>query len=267
MRGKTLLLGALGLSFATAAAGAAVAWLVVEPPWKEPPPPLPPPPPALPINLPTAGPSVIDAEQIQSGQLTMERMPPSVVGAIQSHSMELVRTQELIAQKQARITGTCAPGSAIRIVGEDGSVICQKLPRGVTSVAALAGQTRLSTTGTAQASVPGGVGRYQTSGDDDFLVIPISLPEGATVSSFSYTFWDDATDVDAGAYLFRSDDVMMAKLATTGAAPEVRAVQTESIQAKKVDNHSYGYMVFLQLSAKAGKNLLPISASVTYRLP
>jgi hypothetical protein len=265
MRGKTLLMGGLALSFATAATGAAVAWLVMEPPWKAPPPP--PPPPALPVDLPTAGPSVIDAEQIQSGQLTMERMPPSVTGAIQQHSMEIVKTQQLLQEKQQRITGTCAPGSAIRIVGEDGSVICQKLPRGVTSVSALAGMTRVSTTGTAQASVPGGVGRYQTSGDDDFLVIPISLPDGATVTRFSYTFWDDATDVDAGAYLFRSDDMMMAKLATQGAAPEVRAVETESIQGKKVDNGSYGYMVFLQLSAKAGKNLMPISASVTYRLP
>ncbi len=267
MRGNKLLLGALGLFFATAATATAVAWLAIEPPWKEPPPPPPPPPPVLPVNQPTAGPSVIDAEQIQSGQLTMERMPPSVVGAIQSHSMEIVRTQQLIAEKQARITGTCAPGSAIRIVGEDGSVICQKLPRGVSSVAALAGVTRISTTATAQASVPGGVGRYQVSGDDDFLVIPISLPEGATISSFTYTFWDDATDVDAGAYLFRSDDVMMAKLATSGATPEVRAVQTESITAKKVNNHAYGYMIFMQLSAKAGKNLMPISASVTYRLP
>ncbi len=264
MRGKTLLIGGLALSFATAATGAAVAWLVIEPPWREPPPP---PPPPLPINLPTAGPTVIDAEQIQSGQISMDRMPPSVVGALQTHSTEIVRTQELLQQKQARITGTCAPGSAIRIVAEDGSVTCQRLPRGVSSVSALAGQTRVSATGTAQASVPGGVGRYQTSGDDDFLVIPISLPEGATVTSFTYTFWDDATDVDAGAYLFRSDDVMMAKLATQGAAPEVRAVTTEGIQAKKVDNNSFGYMVFLQLSAKAGKNLMPISASVTYRLP
>jgi hypothetical protein len=266
MKAKTLVLGALLISVPAAAVGSAVAWLLIEPskPPPAPPPPPPPPQPVLPVDSPTAP---IDAQRIQTGQLSMERMPPSVVGAIESHSVEIVKTQQLLASKQARITGTCAPGSAIRLVGEDGSVICQKLPRGVSSVAALTGVTRLSSTETAQASVPGGVGRYQTAGDDDFLVLSVNLPDGATVTGFSYTFWDDAPDVDVGAYLFRSDDVMMAKLATSGAAAEVRMVQTENIQAKRVDNSAYGYMVFMQLSTKAGKNVMPIAASVTYRLP
>ncbi len=153
------------------------------------------------------------------------------------------------------------------MVAEDGSVVCQRLARGVVSVPALAGVPRAPTTGTAQASVPGGVGRYQSSGEDDFLVLPVSLPEGAVVTGFSYTFWDADETVDGGAYLYRSDDTMMAKLATSGAAAEVRQVKTESIEARRIDNSGFGYMVFLQMSARAGQNLMPISASVSYRMP
>ncbi len=255
---RWVLAGLLG-----AGAGAGAAGLVVLAAAQHPPPP---PPPPLPPDLPTAGPP-IDADRIQSGRLSVERMPAAVTDALETHSTEIIRTQELLESKQARITGTCPPGAAIRVVGEDGSVVCQRMPHGVVSVSALTGVPRNAATGTAQASVPGGVGRYQSSGEDDFLVIPISLPDGAVVTGFSYTFWDADQDVDGGAYLYRSDDTMMAKLATSGAQSEVREVRTESIRASRVDNSGFGYMVFLQISAKAGQNLMPISASVSYRLP
>jgi len=244
-------------------AGGGAAWLALAL-VREPPPP--PAPAALPPERPTAGPP-IDAERIQSGRLSVERLPAAVTDAIETHSTEIIRTQEILATKQARITGTCPPGAAIRVVAEDGSVVCQRLGRGVASVSALAGVPRVSGTGTAQASVAGGVGRYQIAGEDDFLILPISLPDGAVVTGFSYTFWDADENVDGGAYLYRSDDTMMAKLATSGAEAQVRAVQTESIRASRVDNTGFGYMVFLQISAKAGQNLMPISASVSYRLP
>jgi hypothetical protein len=34
-----------------------------------------------------------------------------------------------------------------------------------------------------------------------------------------------------------------------------------------VDAAAYGYFVYFQVSASAGKELMPIAASVTYRLP
>ncbi|HEY6099133.1 MAG TPA: hypothetical protein VIW03_06870 [Anaeromyxobacter sp.] len=209
----------------------------------------------------------IDAAQVSTGKLAFQVMPPEVTGALELHSVEIVKTAEQLATKQARITGTCAPGSAIRLVEEDGTVVCQRFPRGVASVAAVAAVPRVSSTGTAQGTVPGGVGRFQTSGEDDFLVAPIELPDGALVTGFAYTFWDADERNDGAAYLYRTDDSVLAGVATQGARGEIRYAETDVVKERKVDNSAYGYFVYFQLSREAGANLMPIAASVTYRLP
>lgn len=247
---------------AAAAAGAGISWAALTRPW------------ATPAGARPAAPSQeypgghpIDAAQVTTGKLQLQVMPPEVTGALELHSAEIVKTAEAVASKQSRITGTCAPGSAIRVVEESGAVLCQRLPRGVASVAAVAGVPRLSTTATAQGTVLGGVGRYQTAGDDDFLVVPVQLPDGAIVTSFAYTYWDADERVDGAAYLYRTDDTVLAGVLTQGARGEVRYSETDVVKERKVDAAAYGYFVYFQLSREAGANLMPIAASVSYRLP
>lgn len=221
--------------------------------------------PRAPVPEP-AGPP-IDAARIASGRLALERMPAEVGSALETFSDEIVRNAEALEGKQARITGTCAPGSAIRVIAEDGTVSCQRLPRGVVSVAALAATPRLASTTTAPATVPGGIGRFQTGGEDDFLVVPVALPDGAIVTSFTFVYWDSSEEVDGAAWLYRSDDQPLAAVTTSGASSAVRMGTSEQIQQRRVDAGRYAYFVYFQVSAAARAALLPISASVAYRLP
>ena len=212
-------------------------------------------------------PRPVDAAQISTGRLVMERMPQEVGSALETFSEEIVRNAEATAGKQARITGTCAPGSAIRVIADDGTVRCQAFPKGVVSVSALVAIPRMSATATEVASVPGGTGRYQSAGTDDYLVAPIVLPDGALVTSFSFTFLDDSPEVDTGAFLYRSDDQPLGSLVSTGAEDKVRSGTTEAIQLRKIDTARYSYFVYFQVSARAGARVMPVSASVSYRLP
>jgi hypothetical protein len=244
----------------SAAAGAALSWGAIVRPWERHEAER-----ALSPEYPGGHP--IDAEMITSGRLAIERMPVAVTNALELQSVEIVRTATALEKKQQRITGTCAPGSAIRVVAEDGTVTCQRLPRGVLSVAALAATPRSAATATAQGTVPGGVGRYQTAGEDDWLVASVPLPDGAIVTGFSYVFWDADPKVEGAAYLYRSDDSALAVLSTKGSADEIRVVETDQIGNRKVDASAYGYFVYFQVSSQAGAALMPIAASVSYRLP
>ena len=124
-----------------------------------------------------------------------------------------------------------------------------------------------ATTATSIGSVPGAIGRYQTAGEDDMLVIPVPLPDGAIVTSFSFVYYDAAERVDGGAYLYRSDAQTMAEVLTSGASDQVRTGTTDRIELKKVDAARFAYLVLFRVSSQAAGSLLPISASVSYRIP
>ncbi len=95
----------------------------------------------------------------------------------------------------------------------------------------------------------------------------IQLPDGATVTGFSYTYFDADERVDGGAYLYRSDDTVIAGVATQEAMNELRVAETNAVNDGRIDNAKYAYFVYFEVSAEASSNLIPISASVTYRLP
>jgi hypothetical protein len=243
------------------AAGAA--FVAVRYAWSDPPPPAvaaaaaePPPPPK--------GPAV-DAAQISSGRLSMERMPKDVGTALETFSNEIVRNAEETAGKQARIHGTCAPGSAIRVIAEDGTVRCQAIAHGVVTVAAVTAIPRLSGTVTEVGSVPGGMGRYQVDGETDYLVAPVALPDGAIVTSLSYVFFDASSDVDTEVFLYRSDNEAMASISSEGANESVRTISTDTVRLRKVDSR-HAYFIYFRVSAQARAKVMPISASVSYKL-
>jgi hypothetical protein len=208
----------------------------------------------------------VDAAQIVTGRLSMERLPPEIGNALEMQSDEIVRSAEEIATKQARIHGTCAPGSAIRVIAEDGTVRCQTVGHGVISVAAVTAIPRLSSTVSEVGNVPGGMGRFQADGADDYLIAAVPLPDGATVTSFSYVYFDSAPNADSEAFLYRSDDEPMASVSSSGAESTVRTVSTESVRLRKVDAVHHAYFVYFQVSSAARATLMPISASIGYKV-
>ena len=253
--GRLILFMSLG---AVAAAGAT--WFAIAHPFDDPPAA---PPVAAAVVAP---PHPVDAAQITTGKLAIERMPDEVTSSLEMFSGEIVKNAQMLESKQARVTGVCPPGAAIRVIGEDGSVRCQAFPKGVVAVSAVTAMPRLSSTVTEAAVVNGGAGRFQSGGEDDFLVAPVSLPDGAIVTSFSYTFFDSAAELDTEAFLYRSDDQPLASIGSDGMSDRVRTVSTENLQLRKVDGR-FAYFVYFQTSAKGGARLMPISASISYRLP
>ena len=59
----------------------------------------------------------------------------------------------------------------------------------------------------------------------------------------------------------------MAGVQTREAKEKVRIATTEEIHGGRVDANAHAYFVYMQLSAQAGPALMPIAATVTYRLP
>jgi hypothetical protein len=179
------------------------------------------------------------------------------------------------------IGGGCTTGSAIRAIAADGTVTCQSTGGnvGFASVNALVGVPESSATPTSLgfASGPNStivLGRFQTGGSSDSLLVPIVLPQGATVTAFSFTCLQNTTTVSCTGSLFRDDIVQLASVSipSTSQSATVQTASTTTISstpanAALVDNQNFAYFVLMSMNATNTSSIIPIRATVTYTLP
>jgi hypothetical protein len=175
--------------------------------------------------------------------------------------------------KQNIVTGSCSAGSAIRAIAANGTVTCQNAGGnvGFASVAAVVGVPRFPTTTTSQGNGPAGeVGRYSSSGSD-FLVAPMVLPHGATVTTFSLSCLRNNAASCFG-YLYRTDGNAVAVVNIAAQAATVQTVTTTSISTSPsgiavVDNQNFSYWLYMEVNGTAGSAIMPVRGTVTYTLP
>jgi hypothetical protein len=207
----------------------------------------------------------------------------TIVNTVNAHDARLTTVE---TNKQNIVSGTCPAGSAIRAIAANGTVTCQNSGGtvGFVSVAAITGVPQNSATPTQVCDVIcviisgifGGnaaFGRFQSAvaGGPDLLLVPISLPHGATVTAFSFTCFRN-TATNCGASLTRDDGNVIANVATVAQATTKQTASAPSIATSptgiaQVDNSNFSYFVSMSIDGTAGLALTPIRATVTYTMP
>jgi hypothetical protein len=175
--------------------------------------------------------------------------------------------------KQNIVSGTCPAGSAIRAIAANGTVTCQSTGGnvGYASVNAAVAVPETGTTATLLGVAGGGIGRYQTSVGSDFLVAPIVLPQGATITALSFTCYRNNA-ATCSAFLYRDDINLITSISipaqsTTAQTATSTTIATSPAGLPVVDNQNFSYLVIMSLSGTATSSLMPIRATVTYTLP
>jgi hypothetical protein len=136
---------------------------------------------------------------------------------------------------------------------------------GYVSVSAVTAVPRDSTYETNQTNVASAIGRYAVGGGTEYLLAPLFIPDGATITSFSYTCYDNDTSYNSTAYLYRDDSVQVAEaISTSSSSTTLQTVTTTNITYPSVDNSLYGYFVYMRIHGTAGTNLVPIRVVVAY---
>ena len=136
------------------------------------------------------------------------------------------------------------------------------------SVSSLGAVPRTSSVATAQGTTCShAVGRYAIAGGDEYLVVPIQLPDGATITALTAVICDNTTSSGDTVYLWRSDNVSIAETGTTVAeadnTPFTKTTTSISLGKEVVDNSQYSYFLYMKVNGAAGSALIPISGIVT----
>jgi hypothetical protein len=107
-------------------------------------------------------------------------------------------------------------------------------------------------------------GKFGVTADFEFLVVPLQIPDGVTITSFTFTCYDLAASYDCLAQLVRDDGGYVANAVTTG-SPGLQTVTTTPTGDPVVDNSLYGYNVFFYINGDAGSSITPVRAVVEYQ--
>jgi len=99
------------------------------------------------------------------------------------------------------------------------------------------------------------------------LYASVNLPDGATITEFSYTAYDNDGAADTTAYLYRTDATPIASVDTSALLGTISAptATTTSISAPVVDNSNHGYFVRMELPGGGGA-VGAICVSISYSL-
>ena len=146
------------------------------------------------------------------------------------------------------------------------------------SVSSLAGVPRNSSTSTIEGShctehgTEKPSGRRGQSGGPDYLAVPIQLPDGATITSFTGVICDNTSLGGGDMILSRAvccDEGTIARVSTSPGekSTTVFTRTTTSIAPGMavVDNSKYSYVVYMLVSSGDGNDLIPIRGIVTLR--
>ena len=135
------------------------------------------------------------------------------------------------------------------------------------SVSSMGGIPRTSAITTAQGDTCTSLGRYATAGEDEFLTVPIQLPDGATITALTAVICDNTTSYHDDVYLYRSDGTKIAhtgtSIAEASTTPFTKTTTNISSGNEVVDNSQYAYYLYMEIHGTPGSDLYPISGIVT----
>lgn len=120
------------------------------------------------------------------------------------------------------------------------------------------------TTGAAACGV---IGRYAESGGHEYLMVPVQLPDGATIISFTGLMCDNTAGYLEEMLLKRSDGHNIAFVTTEiSETSTIMLTKTTSAITKGteiVDNSKFAYYLYMSINGSAGSAIYPVGAIIT----